>query len=157
MEITSDSVREIFKGLENGDGAAFFEHVADNVDWIVEGTHPLAGHYFSKKGIHRGHLRQVEPGSPKRRAAPCGGFARKGQRGGSRTSLFSNGEERLALRQPLLLGSLFPRRSHCAGSCVPRLGDGRTVVRGESDRKIGCNGPISTASSRSDGIAGVRD
>ena len=45
MEITSDSVREIFKGLENGDGAAFFEHVADNVDWIVEGTHPLAGHY----------------------------------------------------------------------------------------------------------------
>jgi hypothetical protein len=25
MAITSDSVREIFKGLENGDGAAFFE------------------------------------------------------------------------------------------------------------------------------------
>ena len=44
MGITSDGVREIFKGLENGDGAAFFEHVADNVDWIVEGTHPLAGH-----------------------------------------------------------------------------------------------------------------
>ena len=42
MAITSDRVREIFKGLENGDGAAFFEHVSDNVDWIVEGTHPLA-------------------------------------------------------------------------------------------------------------------
>ena len=38
MAITSDSVRKIFKGLENGDGAAFFEHVDDNVDWIVEGT-----------------------------------------------------------------------------------------------------------------------
>ena len=36
MAITSESVREIFKGLENGDGAAFFEHVADNVDWIVD-------------------------------------------------------------------------------------------------------------------------
>ena len=29
MGITSDGVREIFKGLENGDGAAFFEHVED--------------------------------------------------------------------------------------------------------------------------------
>jgi ketosteroid isomerase-like protein len=64
MEITSDSVREIFKGLENGDGAAFFEHVADNVDWIVEGTHPLAGHYGSKKAFIEGtfaKLGQVLP------------------------------------------------------------------------------------------------
>jgi hypothetical protein len=51
MAITADRVREIFKGLENGDGAAFFDHVADNVDWIVEGTHPLAGHYLSKKAF----------------------------------------------------------------------------------------------------------
>ena len=64
MEITSDSVREIFKGLENGDGTAFFEHVADNVDWIVEGTHPLAGHYLSKKAFIEGtfaKLSQVLP------------------------------------------------------------------------------------------------
>ena len=64
MEITSDSVREIFKGLENGDGAAFFEHVADNVDWIVEGTHPLAGHYLSKSAFIEGtfaKLSQVLP------------------------------------------------------------------------------------------------
>ena len=54
MGITSDRVREIFKGLENGDGAAFFGHVADNVDWIVEGTHPLAGHYLSKKAFIEG-------------------------------------------------------------------------------------------------------
>ena len=54
MAITSDRVREIFKGLENGDGAAFFEHVADNVDWIVMGTHPLAGHYLSKKAFTEG-------------------------------------------------------------------------------------------------------
>jgi hypothetical protein len=54
MGITSDGVREIFKGLETGDGAAFFEHVADNVDWIVEGTHPLAGHYLSKRAFIEG-------------------------------------------------------------------------------------------------------
>ena len=64
MGITSCSVREIFKGLENGDGAAFFEHVADNVDWIVEGTHPLAGHYLSKQAFIEGtfaKLSQVLP------------------------------------------------------------------------------------------------
>ena len=64
MAITSDRVREIFKGLESGDGAAFFEHVADNVDWIVEGTHPLAGHYLSKKAFIEGtfaKLAQVLP------------------------------------------------------------------------------------------------
>jgi ketosteroid isomerase-like protein len=44
MGILSKTVREIFKGLENGDGAAFFEHVTDAVDWTVMGTHPLAGH-----------------------------------------------------------------------------------------------------------------
>ena len=54
MSITSDRVREIFKGLENGDGTAFFEHVADDVDWIVMGTHPLAAHYRSKKAFREG-------------------------------------------------------------------------------------------------------
>jgi ketosteroid isomerase-like protein len=64
MAITPDRVRNIFKGLENGDGAAFFEHVADNVDWIVEGTHPLAGHYLSKQAFIAGtfvKLGQVLP------------------------------------------------------------------------------------------------
>jgi ketosteroid isomerase-like protein len=46
--MTSDRIRQIFKALESGDGAAFFDHVADDVDWTVMGTHPLAGHYHSK-------------------------------------------------------------------------------------------------------------
>jgi ketosteroid isomerase-like protein len=54
MTITIDFVRNIFKGLQNGDGAAFFAHVADDVDWIVMGTHPLAGHYASKKAFIAG-------------------------------------------------------------------------------------------------------
>jgi ketosteroid isomerase-like protein len=48
QELTPDYVREVFKNLESGDGKEFFDHVADNVDWTVEGTHPLAGHYHSK-------------------------------------------------------------------------------------------------------------
>src|SRR5580692_3310911 len=48
QQLTTDYVREIFRNLEAGDGKGFFEHVADNVDWIVEGTHPLAGHYHTK-------------------------------------------------------------------------------------------------------------
>ena len=49
MPLSDERVLEIFKGLENGDGYAFFEHVADDVDWTVMGTHPLAGHYPRSK------------------------------------------------------------------------------------------------------------
>ena len=54
MAILSKQVRAIFKGLENGDGAAFFAHVADDVDWTVMGTHPLAGHYAGKQAFIAG-------------------------------------------------------------------------------------------------------
>jgi hypothetical protein len=54
MAITSEHVREIFEGLESGDGAAFFKHVADDVDWTVMGTHPLAGRYLSKQAFIEG-------------------------------------------------------------------------------------------------------
>jgi uncharacterized protein len=40
--------------LENGGGAPFFEHVADDVDWTVMGTHPLAGHYAGKQAFIAG-------------------------------------------------------------------------------------------------------
>src|SRR5580698_8830583 len=45
-------------------GLQFFAHVADDVDWIVMGTHPLAGHYRSKKAFIAGtfdKLAQVLP------------------------------------------------------------------------------------------------
>lgn len=48
MSLTLTWVRDLFKNLETGDGSEFFAHVADDVDWTVEGTHPLAGHYHSK-------------------------------------------------------------------------------------------------------------
>jgi len=64
MTVTPAHVRELFKGLENGDGAAFFAHVADDVDWTVMGSHPLAGHYCSKSDFIAGtfaKLGQVLP------------------------------------------------------------------------------------------------
>jgi uncharacterized protein len=54
MDISAERVRSIFEGLERGDGAAFFQHVAEDVDWTVMGTHPLAGHYSSKKAFIEG-------------------------------------------------------------------------------------------------------
>src|SRR3984957_9326435 len=64
MTVTPERVREIFRGLENGDGAAFFTHVADDVDWTVMGTHPLAGRYRNKADFIAGtftKLGQVLP------------------------------------------------------------------------------------------------
>ena len=63
--ITADRVRDIFKGLENGDGATFFTHVADDVDWTVMGTHPLAGHYRSKKDFIAGTFAKLGQVLPK--------------------------------------------------------------------------------------------
>lgn len=54
MTITPDFVRGIFSGLEHGDGASFFTHVADDVKWTVMGTHPLAGDYSGKAAFIAG-------------------------------------------------------------------------------------------------------
>lgn len=54
MSINEHTVRTIFAGLEHGHGDTFFEHVADDVDWTVMGTHPLAGHYASKAAFKAG-------------------------------------------------------------------------------------------------------
>jgi hypothetical protein len=48
MPITAETARELFAKLEQGNGEAFFDHVADDVDWTVFGTHPLAGRYRGK-------------------------------------------------------------------------------------------------------------
>ena len=44
---------------------SFFEHVADNVDWTVMGTHPLAGHYDSKKAFIEGTFAKLDQVLPK--------------------------------------------------------------------------------------------
>ena len=59
MSIDERTVRKIFAGLEHGDGDAFFEHVADEVDWTVMGTHPLAGRYRTKSDFRAGTLAKL--------------------------------------------------------------------------------------------------
>jgi len=64
MTVTSSYVREIFKSLKYGDGAALFAHVAADVDWSVIGAHPFAGNYRSRAALIAGtsaKLAQVLP------------------------------------------------------------------------------------------------
>jgi ketosteroid isomerase-like protein len=49
MSVTEAQVRALFAHLESGDGDRFFAAVADDVQWTVMGTHPLAGEYRSKE------------------------------------------------------------------------------------------------------------
>jgi ketosteroid isomerase-like protein len=60
MAVSPEQVRSLFKGLESSNGSAFFAHVADDVDWTVEGTHPLAGHYRSKAEFQAHTFRKLE-------------------------------------------------------------------------------------------------
>ena len=41
-------INQVFSGLTQGNFSAFFSNVADDVDWNVQGTHPLAGRYPNK-------------------------------------------------------------------------------------------------------------
>jgi hypothetical protein len=69
MAITHERLREIFKGLENGNGAAFFELVAESVNWIVMGTHSLGQLLPHQKGI------QPNSGIEKTHSKECCGRA----------------------------------------------------------------------------------
>jgi ketosteroid isomerase-like protein len=48
MTIQADPIRSLFADLENGRTDVFFDHVAEDVNWTVMGTHPLAGTYHTK-------------------------------------------------------------------------------------------------------------
>ena len=53
MANSSETVRPIFAKLSGDKPEEFFEHVADDVSWTVLGTHPLAGHYASKRDFQQ--------------------------------------------------------------------------------------------------------
>jgi hypothetical protein len=55
LPLVRPSACPFFRGLEDGFGAEFFKYVSDDVDWTVEGTHPLAGHYRSKVNFVAGN------------------------------------------------------------------------------------------------------
>jgi ketosteroid isomerase-like protein len=48
MTMKRDQVGSLFENLGNGHSDLFFSRVADNVEWTVKGSHPLAGTYHRK-------------------------------------------------------------------------------------------------------------
>jgi ketosteroid isomerase-like protein len=65
MAIDAETVRRVFAHLESSAGDRFFEHVAGDVDWTVQGTHPLAGRYTSMREFREstfGRLNKILPG-----------------------------------------------------------------------------------------------
>jgi len=48
LSLTIDYVDNLFRNLATGSSRVFFESVADDVQWTVTGTHPMAGEYKSK-------------------------------------------------------------------------------------------------------------
>jgi ketosteroid isomerase-like protein len=61
MPLTTEAAREIFLKLEEKDSAGFFAHVANDVDWTVEGMHPLAGRYRSKAAFRAATFDKLAP------------------------------------------------------------------------------------------------
>jgi ketosteroid isomerase-like protein len=89
MTDTRDDRVSLFKNLESPDTQErFWEHVADDVDWTVEGTHPLAGRYHGKEAVRAylwwlrgsrraGRSRRTRvPGAPECKAPARQGTAR---------------------------------------------------------------------------------
>jgi hypothetical protein len=70
MTVQPNYVNSLFANLENGNSDAFFEHVADDINWTVMGTHPLAGDYHSKADFLT-HLRPVGQDSQGGRDIVC--------------------------------------------------------------------------------------
>ncbi len=59
MTLDAEHVRAVFAALERDESDTFFAHVADDVDWTVEGTHPLAGRYRSKTEFRAGTFAKI--------------------------------------------------------------------------------------------------
>ena len=49
MMVSMNYIENLFNYIQTGENEKFFEKVADNVNWTVMGTHPLAGVYKNKQ------------------------------------------------------------------------------------------------------------
>jgi hypothetical protein len=132
MAVEADFVRRIFAGLEHSDGAAFFSHVADDVDCTVMGTHPLAGHYMSKAEFMAATFAKLGKVLPAGAQLHVDDLLRRRRCRDCRITFQGNRQKWLSLRQPLLLGVLFQEQQDHSRPRLSRLGDGGAPVRGES-------------------------
>lgn len=57
-----DDREQLFKNLARPETSPeFFRRVADDVDWTVEGTHPIAGRFTSKKAFNEATFDRIGP------------------------------------------------------------------------------------------------
>ncbi|MDP3972073.1 MAG: nuclear transport factor 2 family protein, partial [Candidatus Nanopelagicales bacterium] len=61
MTLSRSAVLDLFANLANGRQSEFFAQVADDVDWTVMGTHPLAGRYRSKDDFFEATFARLNP------------------------------------------------------------------------------------------------
>jgi uncharacterized protein len=62
MTDTRDDRTALFRNLESPDTEErFWQRVADDVDWTVEGTHPLAGRYRDKDAFTKATFERLGP------------------------------------------------------------------------------------------------
>jgi ketosteroid isomerase-like protein len=59
MAISEYEVRTMFATLASDTPDAFFEHVAEDVYWMVLGAHPLAGEYSGKRNFRHQVLERL--------------------------------------------------------------------------------------------------
>jgi ketosteroid isomerase-like protein len=120
MAPSLDEVRKLFKYLESGDGAFFFDHGADNVDSTVEGTHPLAGHHHSKADF-REHtfkkLGKVLPGGVQLHVT----HSRLWRLGAGGVGIARDHAKRSAFREQILLDHALREQSDRGSTRLPRL------------------------------------
>lgn len=96
MSPTVEDVRAVFGGPQSASGPPFFDHVADDVDWTVQGTHPLAGHYRGNAAFLAGTFAKLAkccamaPGFPS-------SISLSARLGGRRTALGRHRQERDAV------------------------------------------------------------
>jgi uncharacterized protein len=128
MSIDEQTVRSIFAGLEHGDGDAFFGHVADDVDWTVMGTHPLAGHYPSKRAFEEGTFSKLGKALPGGAQLHVTNVIVAGDM--AVVELVSDATARNGMRFDNHYCWGYPLRwgHHSRGARLPRLRDGRRAV-----------------------------
>jgi uncharacterized protein len=57
--ITKNEVREIFSYWEKGRSDLFLDHMTENFEWTVMGTHPLSGVYKGKEAYLNGAFKRL--------------------------------------------------------------------------------------------------
>jgi uncharacterized protein len=128
-------VRDLLEGFETGDGAEFFQHVEDNVNWTVKGTHPLAGHYRSNAAFLAGAFDKLNKVLPEwARLVLEHPLVRDDQAVVELRSL-ATARNGFRFDKSILLGSPLQRQHHRSRARLFGIRHGRAPLRREPDTR----------------------